>query len=43
MNLDSIYLTRFPEADREAKAAIWRVLCENTQFAVPRDSASDEG
>lgn len=27
MSLDSFYATRFPEADRDAKDAIWRVLC----------------
>lgn len=27
MSLDSLYTTRFPEADRPAKDAIWRVLC----------------
>jgi SAM-dependent methyltransferase len=27
LSLDSLYTTRFPEADRGAKDAIWRVLC----------------
>lgn len=27
MSLDTLYATRFPEADRGAKDAIWRVLC----------------
>jgi SAM-dependent methyltransferase len=27
LSLDSLYTTRFPEADRPAKDAIWRVLC----------------
>ena len=27
MSLDTLYATRFPEADRDAKDAIWRVLC----------------
>jgi SAM-dependent methyltransferase len=27
LNLDSLYAIRFPEADRDAKDAIWRVLC----------------
>jgi hypothetical protein len=27
LSLDSFYATRFPEADRGAKDAIWRVLC----------------
>lgn len=27
LSLDSLYTTRFPEADRAAKDAVWRVLC----------------
>jgi SAM-dependent methyltransferase len=27
LSLDTLYATRFPEADRDAKDAIWRVLC----------------
>jgi SAM-dependent methyltransferase len=27
LSLDSLYATRFPEADRDAKNAIWQVLC----------------
>jgi len=27
VSLDTLYATRFPEADRDAKDAIWRVLC----------------
>lgn len=27
MSLDPLYTTRFPEADRAAKDAVWRVLC----------------
>ena len=27
MSLDSLYTTRFPEADRPAKDAVWQVLC----------------
>jgi SAM-dependent methyltransferase len=27
VSLDSLYTTRFPEADRAAKDAVWRVLC----------------
>jgi SAM-dependent methyltransferase len=27
LNLDTIYATRFPEADRVAKDAVWQVLC----------------
>jgi SAM-dependent methyltransferase len=29
MKLDSLYSTRFPEADRNSKDAIWRVLCRH--------------
>ncbi len=29
MKLDSLYATRFPEADRNAKDAIWQVLCRH--------------
>ncbi len=29
MKLDSLYATRFPEADRESKDAIWRILCQH--------------
>jgi SAM-dependent methyltransferase len=29
MKLDAIYLARFPEADRDAKDAIWQVLCRH--------------
>ena len=28
-NLDPLYIARFPEADRAAKDAIWRVLCRH--------------
>jgi predicted SAM-dependent methyltransferase len=36
---DSLYSTRFPEADRPAKAAVWRVLCRHFfQRYVPRDA-----
>jgi SAM-dependent methyltransferase len=38
MNLDPIYVARFPEADREAKNAIWQVLCRHFfQRYVGRD------
>jgi SAM-dependent methyltransferase len=38
MNLDPIYVARFPEADREAKDAIWQVLCHHFfQRYVGRD------
>ncbi len=29
LTLDPLYATRFPEADRAAKAAIWQVLCSH--------------
>ena len=29
MKLDELYVTRFPEADRAAKDAIWQVLCRH--------------
>lgn len=29
MKLDSLYSTRFPEADRNSKDAIWRILCQH--------------
>jgi SAM-dependent methyltransferase len=29
LSLDSLYATRFPEADRDAKDAIWQVLCRH--------------
>ena len=38
MSLDTLYAARFPEADREAKDAIWRVLCPHFfQKYVKRD------
>ncbi len=38
MSLDTLYAARFPEADREAKDAIWRVLCPHFfQKYVNRD------
>jgi SAM-dependent methyltransferase len=45
MNLDTLYATRFPEADREAKAAIWRVLCRHflQRYVRPDDVVLDLG
>jgi SAM-dependent methyltransferase len=37
VKLDSIYLARFPEADRKAKDAIWRVLCRHFFQQYVRD------
>jgi|SRR5436190_2093602 len=40
LKLDSLYVTRFPESDRAAKDAIWRVLCRHFfQRYVANDSA----
>jgi SAM-dependent methyltransferase len=38
LSLDSLYATRFPEADRDAKDAIWQILCRHFfQRYVGRD------
>lgn len=45
MSLDSLYATRFPEADREGKDAIWRVLCPHffQRYVRPEDDVLDIG
>lgn len=45
MSLDRYYATRFPEADRAAKDAIWRVLCPHffQQYVRPDDVVLDIG
>ena len=44
-NLDSVYTTRFPEADRLAKDAIWAVLCRHffQRYVRPDDTVLDIG
>ena len=45
MTLDSLYSTRFPEADRAAKHAVWKVLCERffQRYIEPDDVVLDLG
>jgi SAM-dependent methyltransferase len=45
MKLDAIYVARFPDADREAKDAIWRVLCQHffQRYVGPNDVVVDLG
>jgi SAM-dependent methyltransferase len=45
MKLDSLYLTRFPEADRQAKDDIWKVLCKHffQRYVRPQDVVLDIG
>ena len=45
MSLDSLYTTRFPEADRGAKDAIWRVLCPHffQRYVGAEDVVMDVG
>jgi SAM-dependent methyltransferase len=43
--LDSLYTTRFPEADRAAKDAVWQVLCPHffQRYVRPDDVVLDLG
>jgi SAM-dependent methyltransferase len=45
VSLDRYYATRFPEADRDAKDAIWRVLCPHffQKYVHPDDVVLDIG
>lgn len=45
MKLDDIYVTRFPEADRAAKDAIWQVLCRHffQRYIEPHQVVMDIG
>jgi len=45
VSLDSLYATRFPEADRDAKDAIWQVLCPHffQRYVRPEDVVLDIG
>src|SRR5262245_52075573 len=45
MKLDSLYAARFPEADRQSKDAIWRVLCRHffQRYIQPGDVVLDLG
>jgi SAM-dependent methyltransferase len=45
LSLDSLYATRFPEADRDAKDAIWQVLCRHffQRYVGPHDVVLDIG
>jgi SAM-dependent methyltransferase len=45
MRLDDIYRNRFPEADRAAKTAVWRVLCRHffQRYIGPADVVLDIG
>src|SRR5687768_3879958 len=45
MTLDSLYATRFPEADRDAKDAIWQVLCRHflQRYVASTDVVLDLG
>ncbi len=45
MSLDTLYATRFPEADRAGKDAIWRVLCPQffQRYVKPDDVVLDIG
>jgi SAM-dependent methyltransferase len=45
VSLDSLYTTRFPEADRAAKDAVWQVLCPRffQKYVNPNDVVLDLG
>ncbi len=45
MKLDDIYRARFPEADREAKEAIWKILCPHffQRYVNESDTVLDVG
>jgi SAM-dependent methyltransferase len=45
MKLDSLYATRFSEADRHSKDAIWQVLCRHffQRYVSPTDVVLDLG
>jgi SAM-dependent methyltransferase len=45
LSLDKFYGTRFPEADRAAKDAVWRVLCPHffQKYVKPDDVVLDIG
>ena len=45
MKLDALYRTRFPEADRAAKDAVWQVLCRHffQRYVGPDDVVLDIG
>jgi 2-polyprenyl-3-methyl-5-hydroxy-6-metoxy-1,4-benzoquinol methylase len=45
LKLDTLYSTRFPEADRASKDAIWRVLCQHflQRYISPADTVLDLG
>ena len=45
LSLDSLYATRFPEADRAGKDAIWQVLCPHffQRYVKPDDVVLDIG
>jgi SAM-dependent methyltransferase len=45
LSLDPLYATRFPEADRAAKDAIWQVLCPHffQRYVSPGDTVLDLG
>jgi SAM-dependent methyltransferase len=45
VSLDPLYATRFPEADRERKDAIWQVLCRDffQRYVGPSDTVLDLG
>lgn len=43
--LDAVYRVRFSEADRRAKSAVWRVLCQHflQKYVRPTDTVLDLG
>src|SRR3954466_12717273 len=45
LTLDPLYATRFPEADRDAKDAIWQVLCPHffQRYVRDQDTVLDIG
>jgi SAM-dependent methyltransferase len=45
LSIDALYTTRFPEADRAAKDAIWQVLCPRffQRYVQPNDVVLDLG
>lgn len=45
VKLDALYVNRFPEADRAAKDAIWRILCAHffQRYVGPGDVVLDLG
>jgi SAM-dependent methyltransferase len=45
LSLDPLYSARFPEADRAAKDAIWKVLCPHffQRYVNPNDTVLDLG